>query len=94
MPALGDGSHTLELRADGHRSARVGLGVRDGAVTRITPRMERDDERPSASTPVYARWWFWAIVGVALAGGAAALAVELSRPTDEVVYTFQALQVR
>jgi hypothetical protein len=37
---------------------------------------------PSASTPVYKKWWFWTIIGAAVAGGVVA-AVTLSGGTNK-----------
>lgn len=91
-PSLTNGRHQIELRADGFRPARLALAVSDGAVTRLTPRLERDEGGASADGPFYTRWWFWTIIGVAAVGGAVALTWELTRPTDNAVYTFQAVR--
>ena len=37
------------------------------------------------SLPFYKRWWFWTLVGVATAGGTAALFVPRGRSLDLVV---------
>lgn len=34
------------------------------------------------SRPIYKRWWFWTLIGVAAAGGAAAIAVAVTRSSD------------
>jgi hypothetical protein len=66
------------------------MTLRDGAATRLAPRLERDGEASSA-TPFYGRWWFWTLVGAAVVGGAVALTWQLSQPADAPVYTFQAV---
>ncbi len=86
---LGSGRHVVEVRADGYVPSRMAVTVRDGALTRLTPRLER--EASATSTPVYARWWFWTIIGAAAVGGAVALTWELTRTVDNPVYTFQAV---
>ena len=40
----------------------------------------------------YTRWWFWTLVGGAVVAGGAALVYTLTRPADDVVYTFQAVR--
>lgn len=84
------GRHLVEVRADGYRPARFAMTLRDGAATRLAPRLERDGEASSA-TPFYGRWWFWTLVGAAVVGGAVALTWQLSQPADAPVYTFQAV---
>jgi PEGA domain len=86
---LNSGRHLVEVRADGYLPARVALTVRDGALTRLTPRLER--EGASEASPFYTRWWFWTLVGAAAVGGAVAITWELTRTVDTPVYTFQAV---
>ncbi len=86
---LGAGRHIVEVRADGYVPSRVAVTLRDGALTRLTPRLER--EETAATTPIYNRWWFWTIIGAVAVGGAVALTWELTRTVDNPVYTFQAV---
>ncbi len=90
-PSLTAGRHQVEVQADGFRPARLSLMVRDGAVTRVSPRLEREDGARSDGA-FYTRWWFWTLVGGAVVAGGAALVYTLTRPSDDVVYTFQAVQ--
>lgn len=90
-PSLTAGRHQVELQADGFRPARLALMVRDGAVTRVSPRLEREDGA-RAEGAFYTRWWFWTLVGGAVVAGGAALVYTLTRPADDVVYTFQAVR--
>jgi hypothetical protein len=83
--------YQVEVQADGFRPARLSLMVRDGAVTRVSPRLERSDGTRSDGA-FYTRWWFWTLVGGAVVAGGAALVYTLTRPSDDVVYTFQAVQ--
>lgn len=85
---LGAGRHIVEVRADGYVPSRVAVTLRDGALTRLTPRLEREE---TAATPIYNRWWFWTILGAVAVGGAVALTWELTRTVDNPVYTFQAV---
>jgi tetratricopeptide (TPR) repeat protein len=44
-----------------------------------TPRAEpRTEPAPPPPRPIYARWWFWTVAGVAVAGGTAAAIVATS----------------
>jgi tetratricopeptide (TPR) repeat protein len=53
--------------------ARLALRSQSGGTTESPTLMGIDRNRPPGSTPVTHRWWFWtAIVGTALAAGAAA----------------------
>ncbi len=90
-PRVTTGRHAVEVRADGYHPARFAVTLTDGAVTRLAPRLEPDEAR--ASQPFYTRWWFWTLLGAAAVGGAAALTWELTRPADNVVYTFQAVRL-
>jgi hypothetical protein len=90
-PSLTTGRHQVEVQADGFRPARLALLVRDGAVTRVSPRLERE-EASRGDGAFYTRWWFWTLVGGAVVAGGAALAYTLTRPPDDVVYTFQAVR--
>lgn len=90
-PSLAAGRHQVEVQADGFRPARLSLLVRDGAVTRLSPRLEREEEARRDGA-FYTRWWFWTLVGGAVVAGGAALVYTLTRPTDDVVYTFQAVR--
>ncbi len=84
------GRHVVEVRADGYAASRVALSVRDGVLTRLTPRLERE-QADASSSPFYTRWWFWTLIGAAAVGGAVALTWELTRTVDNPVYTFQAV---
>jgi len=90
-PSLTAGRHQVELQADGFRPTRLALMVRDGAVTRVSPRLEREDGA-RAEGAFYTRWWFWTLVGGAVVAGGAALVYTLTQPSDDVVYTFQAVR--
>jgi hypothetical protein len=90
-PTLAAGRHQVEVQAEGFQPARLNLVVRDGAVTRVSPRLERRAES-EASGAFYTRWWFWTLVGGAVVAGGAALAYTLTQPANDVVYTFQAVQ--
>jgi hypothetical protein len=61
-PSLTTGRHQVEVQADGFRPARLALLVRDGAVTRVSPRLERE-EASRGDGAFYTRWWFWTLVG-------------------------------
>lgn len=84
------GRHVVEVRADGYSPSRVALTVRDGVLTRLTPRLERE-QGSAESSPFYTSWWFWTLIGAAAVGGAVALTWELTRTVDTPVYTFQAV---
>lgn len=46
---------------------------------------ERDQNQATVSKPIYKRWWFWTIVGVAVVGGAAtATALVVTAKVDRV----------
>jgi hypothetical protein len=92
-PRLSSGRHTVEVRADGHQRAQWSMTVADGAVTHLAAQLEpaRGGSATERATPFYTRWWFWTILGVAAIGGAVALTWELTRSTDSVVHTFEAL---
>jgi hypothetical protein len=91
-PTLSSGRHQVEVQAEGFRTARLALSVQDGRVTRLSPRLERE-ETSVHDRPFYTRWWFWTLVGGAVVAGAAAVVYVLTRPADDVVYTFQALHI-
>lgn len=75
----------LEFSAEGRLSERRALKVRgeqrnDLSVNLIEPALasgaaadeRRADKAPSASTPLYKRWWLWTSIGAVVAGGVAA----------------------
>jgi tetratricopeptide (TPR) repeat protein len=52
------------------------------------PRRPKEKKPPVVikTTPFYKRWWFWTLVGVAVAGGAVGTAVAM-QPEDETPYS-------
>ena len=79
------GEHVIDVRGEGResvqRTVRLDAGERDHAVSLPIPA-----ERVSIAR----RWWFWTVVGVAVAGGvtAAVVAASSSRgPYDNEIVT-------
>lgn len=95
--ALSAGRHQVEVRAEGFHPSRWSMLVADGAVTRLVPALEREtSHEASAERPFYTRWWFWTIVGAAVAGGVTAgVVVATSRthalPTTSTGVNLQAV---
>jgi len=52
-------------------------------VRNVLPTKGPVKEGPATSTPVYQRWWFWTIIGVAVVGGTVA-AILTTRGGPEV----------
>ncbi|HET9958269.1 MAG TPA: PEGA domain-containing protein [Polyangiaceae bacterium] len=73
---LAAGSHLVQLRSDGYEP-------RDSQIV-LAAREKRHLQWPlQRNTPVYARWWFWTGVGVALAAGTlTAVALKTDRAAD------------
>jgi hypothetical protein len=84
--ALRAGTNEVVIRAAGHKDFVAKVSLRPGKPFKLAARMEplpvaRKPDlvekpaapvKPPAVTPFYGRWWFWAIVGAAVAGGATA----------------------
>ena len=66
----------LELRAGDHVSLRIALERIPQASTPApfvaapAPRRRPARRRPAEPPPIYRRWWFWTVIGVAVVGGA------------------------
>ncbi len=70
------GPHALLLARDGYRDLATSAVVERGRRRELDLRLEKT---PS----VLSRWWFWTIVGVAIAGGVVtAIAATTERPAD------------
>lgn len=57
------GEHTVEVSLAGYTPRTERVNVRRLSTENVTVNL---DARP---TPIYARWWFWTAIGVAVAGG-------------------------
>lgn len=70
------GTHTIEVSHDGYRPAKTSAVVTAGE--------HRDVDVPLESEPtIFGRWWFWAGVGVVVAGGVAVVvALETERSPE------------
>jgi tetratricopeptide (TPR) repeat protein len=83
------GEHTLEARAENHRTQKRTLDIKGGEELSLRITLERDLFKPSATqpssdrTPLYASPWLWTGVGVVLAGAATALIFAL-KPADRI----------
>ncbi|MEQ8279259.1 MAG: PEGA domain-containing protein [Deltaproteobacteria bacterium] len=62
------GSHVLRIDADGYEPYEAQLDLTAGARREVTVALEK-------TPPIFARWWFWAGVGVVAAGATAGVLV-------------------
>ncbi len=67
------GRHSLRVAAPGFREQirQVEVTTGDATVLEIDLELEESPVVPPGRRPVYRRWWFWTIIGVAVVGGAA-----------------------
>lgn len=75
---LAAGKHALTITADEHHPLYRELYVEPDGLTRMRARLE-----PLPVPAWYERWWVWTIAGVAVAAGAASVAVVVSRDVPD-----------
>jgi hypothetical protein len=67
------GRYRLQISAEDHRADARELELAPGESLALTVELEEE-------TAIYEAWWFWTAIGVAVAGGAAAIGFAASRP--------------
>jgi hypothetical protein len=74
---LAPGPHLVRLEQDDFYDSE--------SVVELTPLEQKTFSVELDAIPITARWWFWTLIGVGVAGGAVAttLALTLERPADE-----------
>jgi hypothetical protein len=84
LRGLEPGEHLLVVGAEGYTSAEQRFTVARGETTELAVSLARPEIRVVEQPAVYRRWWFWTILGVAVAGAAAAAtAVVLTGDQDD-----------
>lgn len=67
------GKRTLTISRPGYEAKTETLDIAPGERYALTLTLDAlPDVGAASGTPIYEKWWFWTIIGVAVAGGAAA----------------------
>ncbi len=98
------GEHVVTARAEGYRIHRGALRVVEAQRVVFDATLVREVllavprvERAPAGAALYSRWWFWTLIGVAVAGGVTAAVVAATSgardPTLDTLFNVEALRV-
>ena len=84
LSQVAPGTHTVLIKAAGHRSAEHAVQVGVGKKTVLEAKLPAVPKKPPkvASGSIATKWWFWTAIGVVVAGGVTA-AILLSQPAGE-----------